>query len=803
MKKLLVFLTVMLLCLAFLASCDSLPPEMQEKIDPILDKIGLSGDEPEPEPQPEPKHEHNFVVRNTQVPTCTEAGAVFYACECGEVKKDVGEPATGHDYELSSTKAPTCIKNGYDEYKCKNCQATKTETVASTGTEHTYKMNKQQEATCTEDGFISYICTVCGGNYKEENGKATGHDYTSTVLKNPTCSSGGLNKLTCNTCGKVDSETVPATGVHTFDESVGASRILKCTTPTCGVVYIREFNGEYKKLLVYTFSEEDAAEFDTIMGELNDMISSAEKYDPAKHGYEANKNGPLHEQADLMEAKYEELYDILEFVTSQYQIAQVEYYLDMNNRDKVNTMNYIATLRAEMISDFYSFSKPIYDSMYREFYYYGMTQEEIDSFLADSDSIGNEEYTALSNRNTEIELLVDGMSDPGSNMQLPELYAEFVSNNNRIAEIMGGYDNYVDYAYANVYDRDYDPTDVDKVLEYVKQYIVPVLKYAYNAWYGLWPGGYVSDSERNTFYSQITESFFDNYDSNVLLNDYIDLLVLGNEDGKQVSFSDEFDKLFENGNYFHGEAGKSYEGAYVTTIYGLDIPIAYFGPGYDTPFTVAHEFGHYMNEVYNADGPSQSYDLLEMHSQGNEILFLYYLSDKLPGTYTYQLVEAYNMLNMLSTVIASLSVDTFEQAVYTNTYAGTYDDIIMADGKIDSTEFDLLYQGILIDLGGYTDDGDDDNDLIPLDYWRRVVVGSPCYYVSYAISALSVLQLYPMASEDFDAAIDSYTKLFTYTDTLTSEKPYMTTEEILEYAGLYSFTDERLYASIYNIFCKE
>ena len=43
MKKLLVFLTVMLLCLAFLASCDSLPPEMQEKIDPILDKIGLSG----------------------------------------------------------------------------------------------------------------------------------------------------------------------------------------------------------------------------------------------------------------------------------------------------------------------------------------------------------------------------------------------------------------------------------------------------------------------------------------------------------------------------------------------------------------------------------------------------------------------------------------------------------------------------------------------------------------------------------------------------------------------------------------
>ena len=801
MKKLLVLLTVMVLCLAFLASCDSLPPEMQDTLAPVLDKIGLGGNEAEPEPTPDeqPVHEHNFVSSTTE-PTCTTDGVVTYTCECGETKSEAGAPATGHDYELSSTKAPTCMKKGYDEYKCKNCDSTKKETIASTGTEHTYRENGKQDVTCTADGFVSYICTTCGTSYKEETGKATGHNYTSTVISEPTCSKSGTMKLTCTNCGNVESERIPATGVHTFDESVGASRILKCTTPACGVVYVREFNGEYKKLLVYTFSEEDAAEFDTIMEEVNNMLSSAEAYDSTKHAY--NTAGALHDSYVAFEAKYEELYEILEFVTSQYQIAQVEYYLDMKNGDKVNTMNYIATLRAEMISDFYSFSKPIYDSMYREFYYYGMTQEEIDSFLADSDSIGNEEYTALSNRNTEIELAVDAMSNPGSNMQLPELYAEFVANNNRIAEIMGGYDNYVDYAYANVYGRDYDPTDVDQVLEYVKQYIVPVLKYAYNAWYGLWPGGYVSDLERNAFYSQITESFFDNYDSNVLLNDYIDLLVLSGND-KTVSFSDEFDKLFENGNYFHGEAGKSYEGAYVTTIYGYDIPIAYFGPGYDTPFTVAHEFGHYMNEVYNADGPSQSYDLLEMHSQGNEILFLHYLSDKLPGSYTFPLVEAYNMLNMLSTVIASLSVDTFEQAVYTNTYVGTYDDIIMADGKIDSTEFDLLYEGILIDLGGYTADGNDDNDLIPLHYWRLVVVGSPCYYVSYAISALSVLQLYPMAAEDYDAAIDSYTKLFTYTDMLTADNPYMTTEEILKYAGLYSFTDEELYASIYNIFCKD
>ena len=37
-----------------------------------------------------------------------------------------------------------------------------------------------------------------------------------------------------------------------------------------------------------------------------------------------------------------------------------------------------------------------------------------------------------------------------------------------------------------------------------------------------------------------------------------------------------------------------------------------------------HEFGHYMNEIYNEDKYSQSFDLLETHSQGQEMLFMSY-----------------------------------------------------------------------------------------------------------------------------------------------------------------------------------
>ena len=83
--------------------------------------------------------------------------------------------------------------------------------------------------------------------------------------------------------------------------------------------------------------------------------------------------------------------------------------------------------------------------------------------------------------------------------------------------------------------------------------------------------------------------------------------------------------------------------------------------------------------------------------------------------------------------------------------------------------------------------------MINSKYWRYVTITSPCYYISYALSALSVLQLYPMGVEDFDAATDAYLKLFNYTDV----DPDMTTEEIMEYAGLYYFTDEELYKYLY------
>ena len=650
--------------------------------------------------------------------------------------------------------------------------------------EHSFALVESKAANCVDPGKDFYECE-CGETNEVVTAEALGHNYEKTVLNEATCGRSGANRYKCTVCKDSYTEKVPATGEHVFDQTTEASRIMKCTGPSCEVIEFHTFeNNKYQDVIVYSFSDDDLALFNAIFAELDAIIDAAVSYDPELHAYATHTD--LYADYLAMEAKYEELYEILEFVVEQYQIAQIEYHCDMNNAEKEANFEYITEIRTDLVAEFYSFSKPIYDSMYREFYYYGMTDEEINEFLFDSDAVGNEEYQALTKRNSDIELEFDAIDNPNTDPRVLALYGEFVANNKRIAEILG-YENYLEYAYKNVYDRDYSYTDVATIAEYVKEYIVPVYIAVYDEWTVLTTSGGLTQNDVDAYYAQVNDSFFDYYESNVYLNDYIDLLSFTSNPDKQISFSDELNALVSDGNLFRG----NYTGAYVTGLYSSEIPIAYFGPGYDSPFTVAHEFGHYMNEIYSGGKYSQSFDLLEMHSQGDEILFLSYLNGKI-GKKGFALVETYNNLVMLDTIVTALAVDIFEQAVYTDYYEGTYSAQIMADGTITADEYDKLFQSIIADFGatGYT----------MSEYWRYVTIHAPCYYVSYSVSALSVLQLYPTASEDFDSAVDSYLKLFTYIDTLESEDDYMSTEDVLKYAGLYTYMEEELYASIYAYF---
>ena len=633
---------------------------------------------------------------------------------------------------------------------------------------HAYELIKT-DATCLKAGTSYYACS-CGDSYSEET-EALGHDMQVSSKTEPGCTTAGYTGYKCSRCSAKKIENIAPTG-HSYGEFVEASRMVLCTVDGCSGGYFAEGNGKYAEVLVFQYTEEDKAELLALFDAFNAELGTLDVYDPALHAFA--EEGELAEAFAAFDEKHTAIYDGLLYAMAQTQLSRVAYFC--NDKDTAAKLAYdnMMNFYTEVVAKFYALSQPIYDSMYREFFYQGMTEEEIKNYLEDSAEYSDEEYIALVNTKQDIESSYYSIADPASSNAVPDLYAQFVENNKAIAEYFH-YENYLDYAYTSVYDRDYSYEEIEGIYGYIKQYISSLAGGAYYEYQQL--------GASNKEYTSVSEnSFFKDTKGNTLLNDYIDLFEFTDENGETIySFSDEFNNLMADGNMFRG----TYEGAFVTYIYPLEIPIAYFGEGYQNSFTVAHEFGHYMNEIYNKSEYDQSYDLLEMHSQGNEMLYLAYLSGQMSED-GFEYTEVNTKLDLLFTIVVSTAVDAFERAVYTDTYNGADSAVIMADGQITADEYDALFYSILKDFNAHT--------MINAKYWRYVTITSPGYYISYALSALSVLQLYPMGVEDFDAAADAYLKLFNYTDV----DPDMTTEEIMEYAGLYYFTDEELYQYLYN-----
>jgi len=635
-------------------------------------------------------------------------------------------------------------------------------------------------ATCLTGGVEVSVCSC--GEKQERQVEALGHDMKVVMEVKPACTRPGSTDYKCSNCGKMEYNNVEALG-HSYEEAPSEpSRVIRCTNEGCLSCLWGEPNNKHKETLTFNFTKEDEAAIDAKYEEVLAMINAAVKYDPALHGYA--EEGALADQYGEVDKVHTELYELVENAISQRQLAEIAYYCDMDNTELEEKYSYMMDYHTAVVAKFYTLSRPFYDSCYREFYYYGMTEEEIKAFLFDSDAISNPEYTALKERNNAIEAEFVALTGAEQKQRIAELYAEFVENNNKMADIMG-YDNYLEYAYENVYGRDYTYQDVTELSEYVKEHLSVVFVDIYKKFQSL--TGYTED-DLAVYYGQVRDPFFENLKGNTLVNDYIDLLAFTSNPDKNITFSDEFNKLMADGNMFRGD----YDGAFVTSIYSAKLPVAYFGKGYDNCFTIVHEFGHFMNEIYSADVAEendefdQSYDLLEMHSQGNELLYLCYLEEHGElSEIAHTLVETHSLVNMLYIVMAGMTIDSFEQAIYLNTYDGTNADVIMADGKISADEYDLLYTSICTDYGVKDEIGD---------YWKHgMTITSPCYYVSYSVSAISVLQLYEMAHTDgFDVAKDAYLKLFTYVD----EDDEMTMEEILEYAGMLSYSDEELYVNL-------
>ncbi len=756
--------------------------------------------------------------------TCGAAGSRSHTCaKCGETQSEE-IPATGvHTFAEEGQEAPLCTTVDFEQgLTCKVCGKTVVGDELMPSLSHSKQILYYKAATCTEAGNErGHSCKKCG--YVIDGGEeipALGHELVKIEAKEANCTDPAYTEgEKCNRCGIVTVEPQAVEGSnplgHVFDETqLNHFTYTECSR--CHSAYKKlDSENTYAEEFVYTLTLEEQNAFNQLYEEI-----------------EAAAKDKTLSQEDF-EAKCEELDDQVSYIQGQYQIARILNDVSYTN-DTKKQFEEVSEFYNAAIEKYYNMFRLAYESPYSEEFYNGWTEDEIAQVLSYSETFDVDNQNEVDKIQQEYEELlgtIDRITDETPKAQLNELYklyARLVTANNNIA-VKAGYDNYMEYAYEAVYERNYTPEEAAPMRQFVRQYMGDIaqkivdeylaVNQAYvdrgeewstnesmlyysrmkNPWMWRNPNDYPDDAERQALVNDMRNDVYNYYA-------FLSTEAIG--EGK-TTFSTALDDLFKNGNYFLSV--NPYMTAYTWYIYSLDLPILNFGQGdgleYRDPFTFVHEFGHYYQFIYNETlGVSMDQD--ETQSQGNEMLFLAWLESRIPEGCEegFEITKWDSLLNMMGSIILSTAVDEFEYTVYSG--ATTYDGEPLPTVTIDGStiiDYDTLYQTILTSYWSNV------AEYFNTHYWGYVVFDQAGYYISYAMSALPALEIYAKASnEGLEAARASYIKLFTFSDhdEFMGEdqygdkiiKPETTYESILNWAGLSGPFQEELYKTIYEAF---
>lgn len=426
--------------------------------------------------------------------------------------------------------------------------------------------------------------------------------------------------------------------------------------------------------------------------------------------------------------------DQYEYMDSQLSIAMVLYYCDL--QDESASQRYLDCTEqvTQANNDYLEMAKVLYDSDFpaKERFFEEWTDLDLAMLNAYTP-----EVMALRQRNSEITVAYqDLQNDPDMYTKMVPLYIEMVQNNNRMAHIFG-YANYYEYAYDLVYDRDYGQDQVATMRTLVGTYMPQTIDTLMDDLVA--EIGQLSNNQQMKLSAFMQNAFTDTYVDEI--EGYLATLPQQARD----AMLDMFDgNILLMSNMDNGQ-----EGAFTTSV-GQDRYVCFFGPGYSSPMTAIHEVGHYYGCQYT-DLNDLPLDLAETQSQGNEWLFMSYLENEM-GKTLYNVAVDYTLYESLCTIMISVIVDEFEQQVY------THPDI----AGLTSDKLDAIMADVCKNYGGIDFISSVAADI--QQYWRLVVVEQPVYYISYGVSAISAINIFTIADEDYQEAVDIYCSLIESVD---------------------------------------
>lgn len=477
-------------------------------------------------------------------------------------------------------------------------------------------------------------------------------------------------------------------------------------------------------------------------------------------------------------ATFSDLYDRLsndglDRLRTQTEIVYLFWCCDLTDTRTEAAYLYLNELYTDLGARVDRMYETLWNSPFRDEFYDGWTDEEIEYARACAAG-STEEMTALNAENAGLLAAFRALSDENETFypESARLFLEMAKNNDRIAELFG-YENYMEYAYPEIYGRDYSPADAAALRALFCEYLSsPLSDLAARANAAELAFTSLSFSDYFKFY---------NYLAGEVRSDYINVIGRYAEAVGAIlpDYLSTYRDFWDKKCCYYYAKGDAYEGAFTTYLPDFETPIVYFGPGYHGADTFVHEFGHYFAAALSEDGGDGiPYDLAETQSQGNEFLFAYWFEYIEPSYVEIaHAVAEYKIYDILTSILTASLVNDFETYVYSHL------------DELTPEELD----GVLISLcdayGGY--------DAVkaalgydPEIYWHHVVMEAPGYYISYAASAIPTLALYATAkSEGFRAAVEAYGFLVT----ADPEAGFLA---VLDAAGIGSPFDCETYAAI-------
>lgn len=466
------------------------------------------------------------------------------------------------------------------------------------------------------------------------------------------------------------------------------------------------------------------------------------------------------QDGDTVMAISDEIDDHYAYMDAQLSIATVLYYSDLTDEDASQLYLDVTEALTDAYDAYMEMAKALYAAEFtaKDRFFEEWSDEDL-AYLAAYTS----EVAQLRQRNSEITVAYqDLQNDPEMYDKMVPLYIEMVQNNNRLAQIFG-YANYYEYAYSQVYERDYSLDEIATMRNLVATYLPNTINNALDV---LRTGmNNLSTAQR----TQLNSFMYDPFEYG-----YIDELERYFATLPQ-SARDTMLDMFDGDIVLMNSVMDAQEGAFTTAV-GTDRYICFFGPGYASTSTAIHEVGHYYGCQFTDLGDLPM-DLAEIQSQGNEWLFMSYMQDEMAAK-LYNVAVNYNMYQNLCTILISVLVDEFEHQVYThpNIASLTGDDL------------DAIMADVCDNYGGITFISNVATDIQT--YWRMVVVEQPVYYISYGVSAISAVNIFTIADENYEEAVEIYCSLI---EELDLEEGFLGN---IQSAGLDGPFDDEVYVKL-------